>query len=185
MFKKYLITHKCERILNIKREIVIENYLDFDHVNFIHKKCYKYCKVIKRLKNITFLKYGVYHIPPIPFVSHYEMKHEFHKPDKILHYSKKPGNNEIVMGEVYFEDLGNKTKITQFHKFKLPIIFKPLEKLIIFLVNRWSKILWEEDKNMMEHREEFIFSGNKDGLHCGKWLKHNGEVNWVFNKKKK
>ena len=183
IFKKYQIKNTNIRRLNVKINLVIENYCDFDHVNYVHKKCYNYCKVVKKQGNTTFLEYGVYHIPPIPIIHHYEMEHKFISPNKIIYSSNRKGSKDKVIGEIYFEQLGNETVITQIHNFSLPIILKPLEFFIKILLNRWSQILWDEDSEMMENRKNFLENGFKDGFHCGRWINENGNVFWKFNKK--
>ena len=183
IFKKYNIKNVSKRSLNVDMGLVIENYCDFDHVNYVHKKCYKYCRVIKRQGNTTFLEYGVYHIPPIPIVHHYEMEHKFLSPNKIIYYSNRKGSNDRVIGEIYFEQLEKGTQVTQIHNFTLPIILKPLEFVVKILLKRWSQILWKEDSEMMKHRRNFLENGFKDGFHCGKWVNENGKSFWLFKNK--
>lgn len=165
--------------------VVIENYCDFDHVNHVHKRCYKYCKVISKKKNFTSLEYGVYHIPPLPFVRHYQMEHRFIPPNRIVHYSKRKGDEESVNVQILFKEEGTSiTTIKQVHHFKLPIVLKPFEKIIKYLVQRWSNILWEEDLDVMQDRHEYIQMGGKDGLHCGRWVTKNKNTKWEFYTKK-
>ena len=72
------------------------------------------------------------------------MEHKFISPNKIIYSSNRKGSKDKVIGEIYFEQLGNETVITQIHNFSLPIILKPLEFFIKILLNRWSQILWDE-----------------------------------------
>ena len=181
MFKKFEYIHKNIRFINLPIEIVIENYCDFEHVNYVHKKCYKYTNVIKRAKNITLLEYGVYHIPPIPISTNYIMLHEFIPPNKIVHISRRNNSREFVKGEILFESKNGGTQVTQSHKGSLPFFFKPFTKILNYLLDRWSNILWKEDSDIMFDRDSFIKSGNKDGSHCGKWVLIDGKPQWKFN----
>jgi len=183
IFKKYKIKNINKRKVSVDIKLVIENYCDFDHVNYVHKRCYNYCKVIRRQGNTTFLEYGVYHIPPIPIIHHYEMEHKFISPNRIIYTSNRKGSKDKVIGEIYFEQKGNETEIIQIHNFSLPMILKPFEFFIKILLNRWSQILWDEDSEMMENRKNFIENGYKDGFHCGRWVNENGNIFWKFNKK--
>lgn len=183
MIKKFRLKHQTKRFVDIPMETVIENYCDFEHVKHVHKKCFKYANVIKKTKNVTLLEYGVYHIPPIPFVSHYIMLHEFIEPNKIVHISVRSNSRNYVKSEVVFNKINNGTEVTQSHEMFLSIFFKPFTKMLIFLADRWSKILWEEDTEIMHDRQLFIKSGKPDGSHCGKWVLDNGQSYWKFNKK--
>ena len=83
------LLHEKKRKIDLPMEIVIENFCDLDHVNYVHKRCYKYCNIVRKKENIMFLDVGVYPIPPLPISQHYTMFHEFISPNKIIHYSKK------------------------------------------------------------------------------------------------
>ena len=88
-FSKYLFVHKVVRNVDIPPEVIMENICDFEHVGFVHKKCFAYNKIIKRHQNITILEYGVRHIPFLPFlVTRYFMIHEKISPLKVVHQSK-------------------------------------------------------------------------------------------------
>ena len=111
-----IIYHQKIREINIPKNIVFENFLDLDHINFVHRKCYKYCNLVKRSKNYMLLDVGVYHIPGIPFVSHYTMFHEVVSQNKIIHFSKRKNSSKYVKSEVNFIELSeDKTKIIHKH----------------------------------------------------------------------
>ena len=40
------LLHEKKREIEIPMSIVIENFCDLDHVNFVHKRCYKYCNIV-------------------------------------------------------------------------------------------------------------------------------------------
>ena len=50
-----IIYHEKVREIELPKDIVLENFLDLDHINFVHKKCYKYCNLVKRTKIICSL----------------------------------------------------------------------------------------------------------------------------------
>ena len=183
MFKEFKFSHKNIKNINIPMELVIENYRDFEHVSYVHKRCFKYSNLVKRSKNLTLLEYGVFHIPPIPIAADYIMLHEFIPPNKIIHLSRRNNSRKFVKGEVIFEEKNGGTQITQYHKTTLPFYFKPFVKILIFLLDRWSNIVWEEDSGIMLDRYKFLKSGNKDGSHCGKWIVIDGRPKWEFHKR--
>jgi hypothetical protein len=180
-----IINHEKTREIDIPKNIVFENFLDLDHINFVHKKCYKYCNLVKRTKNYMLLDVGVYHIPGIPFVSHYTMFHEVVSQNKIIHFSKRKNSSKYVKSEVNFIELSeDKTKIVHKHSFYLPIIFYPFRNIILKIVDKWSNILWLEDSKIMKQRLKVLSVGFKDGFHCGKWILDDGRPTWVYNNKK-
>ena len=180
-----IIYHQKIREINIPKNIVFENFLDLDHINFVHKKCYKYCNLVKRSKNYMLLDVGVFHFPGLPFVSHYTMFHEVISPNKIIHFLKEEIQQKYVKSEVNFVELSeNKTKIIHKHNFNLPIILYPFKKLILKIVDSWSDILWFEDTEIMKQRLKVLSNGFKDGFHCGKWILKEGKPTWVYNNEK-
>ena len=183
MFKEFKFIHKNIRFTKVPIKIVIENYCDFEHVNYVHKTCFKYSNVVKRSKNLTLLEYGVFHIPPIPISTDYIMLHEFIPPNKIIHISRRNNSRKFVKGEIIFESKNGGTQITQYHKTTLPFFFKPFVKILIILLDRWSNIVWKEDSDMIVDRNKFIKSGNKDSSHCGKWVIIDGRPKWEFYKR--
>ena len=50
MFKEFKFSHKNIKNINIPMELVIENYRDFEHVSYVHKRCFKYSNM--RIFNI-------------------------------------------------------------------------------------------------------------------------------------
>ena len=45
------IIHEKKREINLPMNIVIENFCDLDHVNFVHKRCYKYCNIVRKRRH--------------------------------------------------------------------------------------------------------------------------------------
>ena len=179
-----IIYQEKVREIDLPKDIVLENFLDLDHINFVHKKCYKYCNLVKRTKNYMLLDVGVYHIPGLPIVSHYTMFHEVISPNKILHYSKRKNSSNYVKSEINFYEISeNKTKIHHKHSFHLPILFYPVRNIILKIVDKWSDILWSEDKEIMKQRLKVKSEGFKDGFHCGKWVLIDGKPTWQYNER--
>ncbi len=176
------IIHKKKREIELPLEIVVENFLDLDHVNFVHKKCYSYCNILRRSKNIMLLDVGVKPLTPFPYTVHYTMFHEFISPNKIVHFSKQNGKKKYVKSIVEFNEERGKTSIIHTHKIDIPFYLIPLKHVIIKLVDRWSNILWKEDSEIMKDRKKVVSKGFLDGPHCGKWLLINGKPKWIFNK---
>ena len=83
------LLHEKKREIEIPMSIVIENFCDLDHVNFVHKRCYKYCNIVRKRKNIMYLDVGVLPVPPLPFTQHYTMFHEFILQIKLYIFQKK------------------------------------------------------------------------------------------------
>ena len=180
------IQHEITREINVPREIVLENFLDLDHINFVHKRCYKYCNIVKKTKNYMLLDVGVYHLPPLPIVTHYTMFHEVLSEDKIVHLSKRKNSSKYIKSEVNFSKISpDITKIIHKHSFNLPIFFYPLKNIILRLIDRWSNILWQEDSGIMSQRLLLYKEGFKDGFHCGKWGIVNGKPQWQYNERNK
>lgn len=179
-----IIYHEKIREVDLPKDIIFENFLDLDHINFVHKKCYKYCNLVKRTKNYMLLDVGVYHIPGLPIVSHYTMFHEVISPNKITHYSKRMNSKKYVKSEVNFHEISeNRTKIHHKHSFYLPILFYPVRKMILKIVDNWSDILWSEDTEIMKQRYKVKSNGFKDGFHCGKWVLIDGKPTWQYNER--
>lgn len=174
------LLHEKKREINLPMEIVIENFCDLDHVNYVHKRCYKYCNIVRKKENIMFLDVGVYPIPPLPIAQHYTMFHEFIPPNKIIHYSKKKNSNKYVKSQVIFEEKSGVTTFTHKHQLEVPFYLYPFKKMIIKLVDRWSDILWEEDSEIMKIRYAQLKNGFKDGAHCGKWVLKDGKPFFEF-----
>lgn len=180
------IKHEIIREINAPKEIVFENFLDLDHINFVHKRCYKYCNIVKKTKNYMLLDVGVYHLPPLPIVTHYTMFHEIISKDKIIHLSKRKNSSKYVKSEIYFSEISSgTTKIIHKHDFNLPIILFPLKNIILKLIDRWSNILWQEDSEIMSQRQSLSKEGFKDGFHCGKWEIVDGKPQWQYNERNK
>ena len=177
------IIHEKKREINLPMNIVIENFCDLDHVNFVHKRCYKYCNIVRKRKNIMYLDVGVYPIPPLPFVLHYTMFHEFIEPNKIVHFSKKRNSNYHVRSQVDFKEENGKTHIHHKHELVIPFFLLPFKQFIIKLIDRWSDILWSEDSEIMKIRNEQVKKGFKDGSHCGKWILKDGRAKFEFYKR--
>ena len=55
----YNFHHSYINTIAAPRPVVLWNILDFSHVNWVHRRTYKYCKVLARSNQTTFLEYGV------------------------------------------------------------------------------------------------------------------------------
>ena len=174
------IIHEKNRQIKLPMAVVIENFCDLDHVNNAHKRPYKYCNIVRKRKNIMYLDVGVIPIPPLPYVQHYTMFHEFIEPNKILHLSKKKNSNYHLKSQVEFNEDNDITFINHKHEIIIPFFLFPFKNLILKLIDRWSDILWEEDVEIMKTRYEMISKGFKDGSHCGRWQLKDGKPIFEF-----
>ncbi len=174
------LLHEKKREIEIPMSIVIENFCDLDHVNFVHKRCYKYCNIVRKRKNIMYLDVGVLPVPPLPFTQHYTMFHEFIPPNKIVHFSKKKNSNYHIKSQVNFEEKNGKTLVHHKHELIIPFFLIPFKNILLKLVDRWSDILWEEDSEIMKIRYNRLQKGFKDGSHCGKWVLKDGKATFEF-----
>jgi len=150
LFKPYYFKHEVRRITDIPVKILMDNICDFEHVSFVHKKCFKYNTVIKRVGNVTILEYGVRHLPLISFlVTNYFLIHQKISINKVIHKSKKIGTRNWVTSEITIEEYEEngilKTLYKSSHESFLPFYLKPFNFFILKIANHWSDIVWHED----------------------------------------
>ena len=185
-FSKYLFVHKVVRNVDIPPEVIMENICDFEHVGFVHKKCFAYNKIIKRHQNITILEYGVRHIPFLPFlVTRYFMIHEKISPLKVVHQSKSFRGGGWIRSSMTLSEKNingeRGSTYTSTHEIYQPVIYRPFEKLIIAIATYWSNIVWREDYEICKKRYLLKKNGFKDGPSCGKWVEEFGQINFEAN----
>ena len=162
----------------------MENILDFEHVNYVHRRCFAYNRVIARHGDTTLLEYGVRHIPRLPFVTHYVMFHEYHPPNKVIHYAKPQGarrwtRNRMELRDVETEN-GPATLYESVHEAELPIYLYPFRRWLLKLADWWGGIVWAEDEAILRRRIVMLRRGFKDGQFCGYWRYDRGSAHFVF-----
>ena len=176
--------HEDTRTIHVPKALIIENILDFDHVNYVHRRCYAYCRVVARWHGATLLEYGVRHIPWLPFVTHYTMFHEYHAPDTVVHFARPNGRGPWTTSTMHVsESIGpNGPVTTSRHSYTriLPVWMKPFTPLLHRLVRAWSGILWEEDRAIVERRDKMLRAGFQDSAACARWVHEQGTGAYRF-----
>lgn len=182
--KTFRLNHKRTMTVDIPRQLIIDNILDFEHVNFVHKKCFAYSRVVAKTEHTTLLEYGVRHIPGWPLVTHYVMYHQYFPPDRIVHYSKPLRGRHWTKSVMYLKDIsdesGPKTYYESTHEGLFPIFLKPFTKWMLKLADYWADIVWKEDSALLRRRQKILASGFKDGPLCGKWVFEDGTSHFKF-----
>ena len=184
--KKYKYSFKLEKIVEIPSEIIFQNICDFEHVGFVHKRCFAYNRLLGRHGNFSYLEYGCKFFTPLPYISHFVMKHEIVSKNHIRHFSKSPGEKYWTESNHYIEDLkiNNKTltKYTMTKTKFMPFYIKYFSKLIDLIIKRWSNILWEEDYKICKRQLKLKSQGFKNQNICGEWIMKDGQIIFDANK---
>lgn len=166
------------RVIHVPKAFVMENILDFDHVNYVHRRCYAYCRVIARRHAVALLEYGVRHLPGLPFVTHYTMHHEYHAPDTVVHYARAGGRGPWVKSIMRVADLqtadGPATEYHHVYERELPMWMQPFHGLLVRCIKRWTNILWEEDASIVERRFRLAQGGFQSRAACSEWVFEHG-----------
>ena len=174
------------RTIHVPKKFVMENIVDFDHVNYVHKRCYAYCRVIARARGVTLVEYGVRHIPGFPLVTHYTMHHEYHPPDTVIHYARAGGKGPWTKSMMHVSDIeteaGPATLYRHTYDRMLPIWMKPFQPLMTRLIKWWTGILWEEDRSVVERRYKMSKAGFQDSARCADWVYEHGTGAYRFRR---
>ena len=163
----YNFHHSYVNTIAAPRPLVLWNILDFSHVNFVHRRTYKYCKVLAESNRTHFLEYGVrgFFFLGLPMSRPVLMWHEFVPPGVVRHLSRSPWGGytktEMVMDE--FEVDGQvHTRMTHNYSSRLPALLLPLKGLFTWYLNAWSTVLWDEDAAMILRRKRVLGNGFRD-----------------------
>lgn len=157
-------------------DVVIWNFLDFEHVNHFHRTSFAHCKVLARSGNVNYLEYGHRRLGKLPFwIKRVNMYHEFIPPNRIRHISIGPfggyvrvnvslrESTKVIDGkESPWTDIDHRYRIT------LPFFMKPLEWYIKRYMNKWAEQLILEDGAMITRRQKVLSLGFKDYLTVAK-----------------
>jgi hypothetical protein len=163
----YNFKHTIVNVAPVPRPIVLWNVLDFSHVNWVHKRNYKYCKVLAESNLTTMLEYGVRTLffLKLPFSSPVLMWHQYVPPGVVRHLSRSPWGTytqvEMVLEESQTPQ-GAETKVTHHYATHLPFFLLPFKKLFIWYLEAWSERLWAEDCGMLVRRHRVLRTGFKD-----------------------
>ena len=163
----YNFHHTIFQEAPVCKKVVIWNFLDFGHVNFVHKRSYKYVKVLAKYGNATFAEFGVNHGLNrfFPFTLRHVMWHQFVPPDTVMHISRTPfGTYSKVIVKIREFKRDNKvfTRIEHSFYLHLPFFLLPFKKLVKWYMEHWSALLWEEDLAMCLRRQHALDKGFKD-----------------------
>jgi len=162
----YDLVHTDIEQIDVSRDVVLWNFLDFDHVNHFHTRSYHHCKVLGAAGNARFLEYGVKQFMGLPLVKKYVMWHNYIPPDTIQHISPGPfgGYNRVHIKFIETKDAQGRphTRIEHSYRLPLPIFMKPFEWFFRWYMKKWNQILWEEDGSMLRRRQKVVDLGFKD-----------------------
>ena len=163
----YNYFHKIVHIAPVPQNVMIWNIIDFGHVNFVHKKTYKYVKVLAKHGNVTFLEYGVNQFlnRRIPIVIKHYMWHQYEPPGTVTHLSKSQFGTTmkvVIKATEFTKDNKKYTEVEHSYSLRLPFFLKPFKKLVTHYIEKWGEILWQEDLNMCLRRHDAVEKGFKD-----------------------
>jgi len=163
----YNFKHTIVNVAPVSRPIVLWNLLDFSHVNWVHRRNYKYCKILAESPRVTLLEYGVrmFFFLKLPWSSPVLMWHEFVPPGVVRHLSRSAWGSYTKV-EMTLEEKreGDKVETTLTHHYAthLPAFLLPFKKLFAWYLDSWSDRLWKEDSGMLLRRQKVLETGFKD-----------------------
>ena len=163
----YNFHHSYVNTISAPRPLVLWNILDFSHVNWVHRKTYRYCKVLAESKRTTSLEYGVrvFFFLRLPLSSPVLMWHEFVPPNVVRHLSRSPlgsyTRTEMILEESEV-DGQVQTRMTHNYSTRLPVFLLPVKGFFAWYLNAWSGILWNEDAAMILRRQRVLRNGFRD-----------------------
>jgi hypothetical protein len=163
----YNFHHTYVNTVAVPRNIALWNILDFSHVNWVHRRNYRYCKVLAESNRTTFLEYGVrmFFFLRLPFSSPVLMWHEYVPSNTVRHISRSPWGSytrtEMILEE-FQQDGQTLTRIVHHYHSHLPFFLLPFKSLFAWYLDAWSKILWAEDSAMLLRRQRVLQTGFKD-----------------------
>jgi hypothetical protein len=163
----YNFYHVISTVAPVPRNIVLWNVLDFSHVNWVHRRNYKYCKVLAESNRTHLLEYGVrmFFFLRLPFSVPTLMWHEYVPPRLVRHLSRSAWGSytRVEMEFDEFEQDGRThTRLTHRYATHLPVFLLPFKKLMTWYLDAWSERLWAEDCAMLERRHRVLQAGFKD-----------------------
>jgi hypothetical protein len=187
--KIYKIQHKKIRNISIPAKLIMENIMDFEHVNFVHKKCFKYNRLIFKKDRVSILEYGVKIFPFIPFyVNHFIMIHEQISEYEVRHISRNLNNKRWIESRMSLKEKKsrgrNYTEYISTHELYLPLFLLPFKKLILKIIDNWSNIVWSEDYDILKRKMKLEKNNFINAPACGVWLKKDGIFYYDANNKK-
>ena len=165
--KAYNFTHTIVQTVPVSASIVMWNLIDFAHVNWVHRKTYKYCKLLAKTGSVYLMEYGVKQFFPLRLSFSFStlMWHEYISPFKIQHLSCTPWGtyNRVEVHLEEFEERGQThTRLTHIYHMALPKLLYPLKGFLRRYIEWWSEILWSEDSPMLIRRQRVLEAGFHD-----------------------
>jgi hypothetical protein len=163
----YNFHHTIVNVAPVPRPIMIWNLMDFSHVNWVHRRNYKYCKVLAESSSTTLLEYGVrvLFFLGLPFSTPLMMWHQYTPPNIVRHLSRSAWGSytkvEMILDEIE-QDGKPATRLTHRYATHLPFFLLPFKKLFTRYIEAWSERLWKEDEGMLLRRAQVLKSGFKD-----------------------
>ena len=140
------------------------NIMDFGHVNWVHRRCYRHCKVLVHTGRVTLLEYGVkqFFFLKIPIWFNTVMYHGAKSRNYIRHLSSSPLGG-YTYTEMKMEEYNKNgkiwSKVNHHYRMKAPKLIHPFLR---WFIRRWTDILWSEDYAMLERRSKVLGLGFKD-----------------------
>lgn len=165
--REYNFEHTVIAEAPVRASIVLWNLIDFAHVNWVHRRTYKYCKVLAETGRVSLLEYGVKHFffLGLPLSFPVMMWHEYTPPHRVQHLSRSPWGSytrvEIRLEE-FEKDNKIHTRVIHSYSTNLPWFLSSLKGLFRRYIELWAARLWEEDYGMMARRQKVLASGFRD-----------------------
>lgn len=164
---KHNFQHTVVLTAPVKRSVVLWNLLDYSHVNWVHRKVYRYCKILAESGNTCLLEYGVNQLFFLPWKMSFPtiMYREFIPPDRVRHLSRSPWGAYTKV-EVKLEEFTEKdrvfTKMINIYSSSIPRFLLPFKKFMTSYIDNWVRNLWSEDLPMLLRRQQVLDLGFRD-----------------------
>ncbi len=165
--REYNIQHTVYQEAPARASIVLWNLIDFAHVNWVHRKLYKYCKVLSESGHVTLLEYGVryFFFLRLPISFPVMMWHEYTPPYHVRHLSRSPwgGYTRVdVRLEEFEKDNKIHTRIIHAFYANIPNFLLPFKSLFQRYIELWSARVWGEDYALILRRQKVLDCGFRD-----------------------
>jgi len=153
-----IVERTIVREVAVRREVVVWNYLDFEHLVHVHSGYVK-AELIYEDERVA-LEHLTLKVPYFPFL-HSRSVHFIVKklPEEILAWNiglfSLPSATRIQMEALSPQS----TRVTVTYRFALTGLRQLLAPVLPFLIDRWNERVWREDLPLKLRREEVLQRG--------------------------
>ncbi len=151
---------RFEKFVTASPRLVIENFLDLDHLFYVHEGSFDYHRVIEtgRLAGLVDMRTRVLGIP----VVHREWV-QLLPPDRMLFRSSLLGGMaELHVDSRVLEQEGG-TLLRTDYSFTPPWFLRPFRGLLLPVMQRIKERIWEQDVSVLVRRQKLRERGFRDG----------------------